>query len=536
MKIKINLENFLFLFILLVILFLILKKIKKSKLLETYENDEENINFTYSVRKLYSKKSSDNTCNIFPFPAPKNGEEFKVPGYILKFCMGHNIKTLIPYYTIKKDVEFDEKEWKCYKLDDEFGIPGYILSKLQDVSINPPISTDPPPFETNLQIIESFQNIIRFPFETVKLYRDITICNIFPFPKPEEEYEFRIPGKILQFCSTATNTMIPYYKIIAGDIYEELCYKKGSEFAIPGYKFTYTAEDMPGGPYVLDKSWVGEEFTPLTNFRSGKDWIFYKNKPDNKKCRFTNDINEQATWGDLGVGRFLNGPLPTEEDKDNDGDIVCCSEKKDGRVCFGSWYNQINVDSDNVLKIQLSKKKQEHFPRSIKLETHNNNFRTGLFVIDIKHMPVGLSVWGTIRLTRDSDNINSDEIDIIQATNIQDDKRIRETENIYRKEPTKNISSLFTSLQSGNRCMQSVTSHLIPIQPGDTPEPKYNDCAGDLFGCKTLGLDDVVSSGIPFNKEGGGIFICEVKDMGAVSCWYVPKKDNLKYKKINEAK
>jgi hypothetical protein len=500
---KRNIYIYIYVFVFFIILFLFYNYLKKNKFIENFKNEStyEGI-FPFDITPLYQIEKPLRCSNTFYFPEPNNGQIFNIPGHKLKYCRGA-INSKIRYYQIEKnDIGYD---LKCYNENQEFAIPGYLLkyhgqNTIDDVKIQP----------INEVIIENFDNTTRFPFEIRNLYADTNIqiddCeNMFLFPKPEEYQKFKIPGFVLEFCSSARNSRVPFYNITNGEVDGELCYIKDDEFGIPGYILTYTAEQRPYGTFKMKMNWKGKEFYDGEN-----NWVFYKNK----KC----NMNKLQDKGNVYI-------------TDDTGEKVCCTEKKEGAVCFGRFNKQINTldDDDTVLKIKLSKKVNEK-PSSIKLES-KQLFAGCIAFIDVKHMPVGLSVWGTIRLTEDSDNPNASEIDLVQSFNsvigTYNEKYERENENIYRKEQSKNITSLFTRIET--RCEQDIPN-LLPYPLSGEDSRESNKCNNDLYGCKVFGPEQ--SAGSTFNNENGGLFICFPDIGGNIMMWFF-KYGSLDYNKFS---
>jgi hypothetical protein len=216
-----------------------------------------------------------------------------------------------------------------------------------------------------------------------------------------------------------------------------------------------------GKKYKITHNWSGK------NFNLGKDWIYYKNKV----C--INNGKKGCAWSNVGQ---TCGEL-WENIKDNAGDIVCCTDQTQGRICYGQWNNLISFP-EGKLKIDVSPPfDTSGLRKSIRLETENIRFNGGLFILDIEHIPSGLSTWPSIWLVGD-DWPNKGEIDIIEGVNLN----------------TQNISTLHTS----KGCTQNIPGIL---------NPNCNAGYNGTTGCGIKAPENTF--GAPFNKNKGGVFVCE---------------------------
>ena len=477
-------------------------------------------NFPFEIKFLYDRSASridsNWVCSSFPFPQPQNGDNFRIPGKILTFCMGARL-SYVPYYNVKDDEDF-MNSYDKYKNGDRFAIPGY-----EFVFIN---NNENNNNENNNKIIESFggeDDLGIFPYST-----DILTDN---FPMLEDGEQFRIAGFILEFCKNWSERNIhgklTHYKIIkdedfgSDNIFNETCFKSGMVFGIPGYILTYQPVNAPIGNYKFFISWKGNEF-----YDYEKKWNYYKNKtcslPDMRNgCRFTNR------------GNYCGEPTKKIE-VDNNGDSICCNHRDGNNVCYGEWRNLLSSQNNNLIMKLLPIKNIENINetvlKAVKIES-NVAFTSGLFIIDVKHVPIGLTVSGTLCLTNGNDLFEATEInimDVFNATNRENSEN-REKDDTYRKNQTQNISSItnYNTQSSRNTgCFQDVP-YLIPYTSKykleteqEIKEYKQNerDCSNELYGCNSFG--PIESSGDVLNRNNGGVFICEWKEVNQIKLWF----------------
>lgn len=128
-------------------------------------------------------------------------------------------------------------------------------------------------------------------------------------------------------------------------------------------------------------------------------------------------------------------------------------------------------------------------------------FNGGLFILDIKHMHVGLATWPTIALM-DLTDYDSSQLRIVDGANSEWRNNIWNTERIYRTN-----STLYTK--------------------GSCTESKQDCNIGNLWeikkaGCKNEGPHG--SFGKLFNHRGGSIFVCEWIKNKSIKLWFFSNK------------
>ncbi len=144
---------------------------------------------------------------------------------------------------------------------------------------------------------------------------------------------------------------------------------------------------------------------------------------------------------------------------------------------------------------------------SIRLEG-KRRFNRGLFIIDVRHMPVGCGAWPAFWLTDEANWPVNGEIDIVEGVNFQDEAK--------------------TALHTTRRCdMNDVpmgtmsgiwdTAVGIPDKKTGIPDMTFREARNCFVydphqwlnqGCVAIDADGG-SLGIPLNAKGGGIFALE---------------------------
>jgi hypothetical protein len=177
--------------------------------------------------------------------------------------------------------------------------------------------------------------------------------------------------------------------------------------------------------------------------------------------------------------------------------------------------------------------------RSIRINT-TDTFNEGLFIARIQHIPQGMGVWPAFWLTgaslRGSGRWACEgEIDIIEGVNSIN----------YRTSFI--TTSLHTSNVNGNACDQSGTVGQTIGKPNEEGNPITNNgvcnfgrdggVAHQDFKCGCSGTEQCpysgcgvkskypASFGFGFNKNGGGVYACELTKDGYITVWFFPNGD-----------
>jgi len=262
--------------------------------------------------------------------------------------------------------------------------------------------------------------------------------------------------------------------------------------------------------YALVDNWKGTDLRP----EQGKGWQYFS-QPD-------------PTHGNVTYGVFpeLLTELPGNKLKIS----VDTTRDKVRNVC------------DSTLPIVPVKTPLGYVPvrNSIRLYT-GKTYNSGLFVMDIDHIPAGLSVWSAFWLVSNNaptrcpcvalpgapytlDGRGSPswpcggEIDIIEGVNSSDVKS------------SSNSVTLHTSPgcdQSGNTNPNMKFADMN-CNAGRTDWQKTCGCAGNeqcpTQGCGIL-MDDQRSFGYNFNTSGGGVYACELTPEGQITIWFWSRND-----------
>jgi hypothetical protein len=202
-----------------------------------------------------------------------------------------------------------------------------------------------------------------------------------------------------------------------------------------------------------------------------------------------------------------------------------------GHITYVPKHRAQDIGIYNVTKesIFMSSKETKQGPReSIRLEG-KRRFNHGLFIIDLDHMPAGCGVWPAFWLTNEDQWPDNGEIDIIEGVNYQTKAK--------------------TALHTSDRC--DMYAHVPEYNRTGTWDwatglfdtytglPDFNTSkpADDCWnlaphqwsnqGC--VGVSDQEGSiGIPFNKQGGGVYALEWDPANhRIRSWVFSSHDNV---------
>jgi len=193
-----------------------------------------------------------------------------------------------------------------------------------------------------------------------------------------------------------------------------------------------------------------------------------------------------------------------------------------GAVDYGVWDDLIQT-SPTQAKISVGDLGPTGRRRAVRLSSRAA-FDSGLFVIDLAHIPEGPGVWPAFWLTAlepaGSAWACNGEIDIIEGVNSIDAASSINTSTLHtstkpggapcRQDGVPGISTPDCTSGGGTRSMKSAGAAGTCGCDGASPCP-YSGC-----GVKASPF------GWGFNRAGGGVYACELTDDGQVSIWFFP--------------
>lgn len=235
-----------------------------------------------------------------------------------------------------------------------------------------------------------------------------------------------------------------------------------------------------------------------------------------------NGINQNGTMYQLfdyydSVGlfdrfTFVEGPDPMNGYNNNVSKLEALQQ---GLFTYNDTMKYNRPHKQCIIKVSKILNNSTNFMRnSIKMESQKP-YNGGLFILDIDHMPSGLSVWPIFSLNGKNWPCDG-EIRIGQTFNSID----------------WNSSQNFTSLHTEQICIQDtipgITNEGVcgsgiqysgnricrPCDKNNGNDCPYNGC-GIFTGSGTAGDS--------FNKQGGGVFACEWILDGTIKIWIVPR-------------
>lgn len=201
---------------------------------------------------------------------------------------------------------------------------------------------------------------------------------------------------------------------------------------------------------------------------------------------------------------FFSGPDPTN-----------------GFVNYGDHPELIKEIGDKIRIDVQHDINQGETRKSIRLNT-KDTYNQGLFILSADHMPAGLAVWPAFWLTGSTNNIKkwacNGEIDIIE--NVNSDKSVPGSEF--------NQSTLHTSIVDGHSCLQTGVDGISNGGDCQSGKPEWMTCGcSGKEMCPTNGcgvtFKNPNSAGWGFNKNGGGVYACELTPNGKITIWFFEK-------------
>lgn len=151
---------------------------------------------------------------------------------------------------------------------------------------------------------------------------------------------------------------------------------------------------------------------------------------------------------------------------------------------------------------------------TVKLESHKS-YNGGLFVMDVDHMPSGLSVWPIFSLTGKIWPCDG-EIRIAQTTNSRDWETSQNFVSLHTDQicTQDSVTGITNDGMCGAGRQYSGNKICRPCDRHDGNDCPYDGC-GVYAGYGTAGAS--------FNKQGGGVFVCEWIYDGTIKIWIFPR-------------
>lgn len=237
---------------------------------------------------------------------------------------------------------------------------------------------------------------------------------------------------------------------------------------------------LPVGPYELIERQEGDDFFGYYSFYEGPDSV-----------------------GSNGYVNYVS------EKRARDVAIANISHEIDE---LDNFYRRRSLAEETTAKkepfLYLKTAATEAGPReSIRLEG-KRRFNRGLFIIDVRHMPVGCGAWPAFWLTDEANWPVNGEIDIVEGVNFQDEAKtaLHTTRGCDMNDvPVGTMSGIWD------------TAVGIPDKKTGIPDMTFREARNCFVydphqwlnqGCVAIDADGG-SLGIPLNAKGGGIFALE---------------------------